>query len=62
MERVCETCIAMSLICLDFLRQGCRGGEDVDGVDGAGELAGEEFSLSLSGRENMVLTEGMRRF
>ena len=32
------------------------------GVDGAGELAGEEFSLSLSDQEKMVLTDGMKRF
>lgn len=62
MERVCEMCIAISLIDFDLLRLGCRGGEDVDGVDGAGELAGDELSLSLSGREKIVLTEGMRRF
>ena len=34
----------------------------MDGVDGAGELAGEEFSLSLSDHEKTALTEGMRRF
>ena len=35
----------------------------MDGVEGAGELAGEEFSLSLSDQEEkMVFTEGMRRF
>ena len=62
MERVCEICIAMSFIDLDFLREGCRGGDEVDGVEGAGELAGEEFSLSLSDREKIVFTEGMRRF
>ena len=34
----------------------------MDGVDGAGELAGEEFSLSLSDQKKMVLTEGIRCF
>lgn len=55
-------CIAKSFIDFVFLRPGCRGGDEMDGVDGAGELAGEEFSLSLSGRENTALTEGMKRF
>jgi len=55
-------CIAMSLIDFDVLSPGYRRGEEVDGVEGAGELAGEELSLSLSDREKMVLTEGMRRF
>lgn len=55
-------CIAKSFIDFAFLRPGCRGGDEVDGVDGAGELAREEFSLSLSGREKTALTEGMKRF
>jgi len=33
----------------------------VDGVEGVGELAGEEFSLSLSEKEKIDLTEGIRR-
>ena len=34
----------------------------MEGVEGVGELAGEEFALSLSDQEKIVLTEGMRRF
>ena len=62
MERVCEMWTAISLIDFVLLRPVCRGGDEVDGVDGPGELAGEELSLSLSDQEKMVLTEGMRRF
>ena len=50
MDRVCEMCIAISFIDFAFLRPECRGGDEVDGVDGAGELAGEECSLLLSDR------------
>ena len=56
MERVCEMWTATS-----SLRPLWRGDEE-DGVEGVGELAGEELSLSLSDQEKMVLTEGMKRF
>ena len=62
MERVCEIWAVISLIGFVFLRPIWRRGDEVDGVDGVGELAGEEFSLSLSDQENIVLTEGIRRF
>ena len=56
MERVCEIWTAISLIDFILLRPVCRGGDEVDGVDGAGELAGEEFTLSLSDQEKVALT------
>jgi len=62
MARVCEMWTTISFIGFALLGTVCRRGGEVDGVDGAGELAGEEFSLSLSFQEKMVLTEGMRRF
>jgi len=62
MERVCEMWTAIFLIVFVLSGPVCRRGDEVDGVDGAGELAGEEFSLSLSDQEKTVLTEGMRRF